>query len=151
MHFLIAASDYVEFEKPTAPVVLALDLRIGDIVRTPPEPGRPVWAAPEPMTDWLPALDALLVANLVRYRAYKTTSLRDLLRVIRNKYNHFRDLPLELQQVLGPVPEGFYAYFRVRFPRLLLCVFEVVKEYFGEEDVFSTYFYKRPVKEKIIT
>jgi hypothetical protein len=47
---------------------------------------------------------------------------------------------------MGPVPEGFYAYFRIRFPRLLLCVFEVVKEYFGDEDVFGVYFYKRPIK-----
>ena len=52
------------------------------------------------------------------------------------------------QQVLGTVPEGFYSYFRVRFPRLLLCVYEVVKEFFGDEDVFGVYFYKRPVKDK---
>jgi len=49
---------------------------------------------------------------------------------------------------MGPVPEGFYAYFRIRFPRLLLCVYEVVKEYFGDEDVFGVYFYKRPFKDK---
>jgi hypothetical protein len=68
MHFLIAASDYVEFEKPTAPVVNALDLRIGEVVRPPPDPMRTQYG--EVMTDWLPALDPLLVANLVRYRQY---------------------------------------------------------------------------------
>lgn len=144
MHFLIAASDYVEFEKPTAPVVIALDQRIGEVVRA----AKTHAFAHDAMTDWLPALDPLLVANLVRYRAYKSTSLRDLLRVIRNKYNHFRDLPPDLQVVLGPIPDGFYGYFRIRFPRLLLCVFEVVREYFGNEDVFGTYFYHRPVKDK---
>ena len=36
------------------------------------------------------------------------TSLRDLLRVIRNKRNHFREMPQSLQQLLVPMPSGFY-------------------------------------------
>ena len=37
-------------------------------------------------------------------------SLRDLLRVIRNKHNHFRELPESLQKKLGSLPEGFLGY-----------------------------------------
>lgn len=57
--------------------------------------------------SWGSALEPEVVANLGRYRKYNTSSLRDLLRVIRNKHNHFREMPAELQQRLGPLPEGF--------------------------------------------
>ena len=48
-----------------------------------------------------------MIANLGKYRKYHGSSLRDLLRVIRNKHNHFREMPPDLQQRLGPLPEGF--------------------------------------------
>ena len=57
--------------------------------------------------DWASALDPEVVANLGKYRKYNTGSLRDLLHVIRNKHNHFREMPSALQQKLGPLPEGF--------------------------------------------
>lgn len=57
--------------------------------------------------DWVTALGPEVVANLGKYRKYNGSSLRDLLRVIRNKHNHFREMPLDLQQKLGPLPEGF--------------------------------------------
>lgn len=56
---------------------------------------------------WTNALDPDVVANLGKYRKYSGSSLRDLLRVIRNKHNHFREMPPGLQQKLGPLPEGF--------------------------------------------
>ena len=58
-------------------------------------------------SDWTAALDPDVVANLGKYRKYNGGSLRDLLRVIRNKHNHFREMPLSLQQKLGALPEGF--------------------------------------------
>ena len=58
-------------------------------------------------TDWTAALEPEVVANLGKYRKYSGSSLRDLLRVVRNKHNHFREMPAELQQKLGPLPEGF--------------------------------------------
>ena len=42
------------------------------------------------------------------YRKYRPASLRDLLRVIRNKHNHFRELPPALAAKLGPLPGGFF-------------------------------------------
>ena len=58
-------------------------------------------------SDWATALGPEVVANLGKYRKYNGSSLRDLLRVIRNKHNHFREMPLDLQHKLGPLPEGF--------------------------------------------
>lgn len=57
--------------------------------------------------NWADALDAEVVANLGKYRKYNGSSLRDLLRVIRNKHNHFREMPSALQEKLGQLPEGF--------------------------------------------
>ena len=57
--------------------------------------------------NWAAGLGPDFLANLGRYRRYNIASLRDLLRVIRNKHNHFWELPEELQQQLGPLPEGF--------------------------------------------
>ena len=39
-------------------------------------------------------------------RKYKFDSFRDLLRAVRNKKNHFLDLPPLLQVVMGPLPDG---------------------------------------------
>lgn len=59
-------------------------------------------------SNWGAALDVELIANLGRYRRYDYTCLRDLLRVVRNKRNHFREMPDSLQQLMGPLPNGFY-------------------------------------------
>ena len=56
---------------------------------------------------WMARFDAELIENLGRYRKYNQGSLRDLLRVIRNKHNHFRELPDSLQAKLGPLPGSF--------------------------------------------
>ena len=70
--------------------------------------------------DWATALDPDVVANLGKYRKYNTSSLRDLLRVIRNKHNHFREMPLALQQKLGPLPEGFLRYTIIQIFTMIL-------------------------------
>jgi hypothetical protein len=57
--------------------------------------------------SWMSRLDPDFLENLGRYRKYRPHSLRDLLRVIRNKHNHFRELPEPLQAKLGPLPDGF--------------------------------------------
>lgn len=43
-----------------------------------------------------------------------------LVRVIRNKAHHYRDLPIELQKELGTPPQAFLNYFLTAFPTLLI-------------------------------
>ncbi|EHA8588292.1 serine/threonine-protein kinase/endoribonuclease IRE1b [Cocos nucifera] len=50
---------------------------------------------------WNEKLDAAFITDMGRYRKYKFDCMRDLLRVIRNKFNHYRELPKELQVDLG--------------------------------------------------
>lgn len=64
--------------------------------------------------NWGAAVDPDLIVNLGKYRRYDYTSLRDLLRVVRNKKNHFREMPESLQRAMGPVPDGYYRHVGVR-------------------------------------
>jgi serine/threonine-protein kinase/endoribonuclease IRE1 len=50
-----------------------------------------------PGTNWATSLEPRLIANLKSYRTYKYGSVRDLLRIVRNKANHFREMPADLQ------------------------------------------------------
>ena len=39
---------------------------------------------------------------------------------VSKQKHHYHELPKEVQETLGEVPEGFVGYFTSRFPRLLL-------------------------------
>ncbi|KAI3434469.1 hypothetical protein D9Q98_002546 [Chlorella vulgaris] len=90
--------------------------------------------------SWAALMDSGLVNNLGKYRKYSYTSLRDLLRVIRNKHNHFRELPIELQKKVGPLPSGFLAYFTSRCPGLLLTCYYFALKWCSHEPVLQPYF-----------
>ncbi|KAL9238083.1 hypothetical protein vseg_012556 [Gypsophila vaccaria] len=89
---------------------------------------------------WDDKLEPSFLSNISRYRRYKYDSVRDMLRVIRNKLNHYRELPSEIQEVLGSVPEGFDNYFTVRFPKLLIEVYGVIYDYCRDEELLGKYF-----------
>lgn len=63
--------------------------------------------------NWGAAVEPGLIVNLGKYRRYDYTSLRDLLRVVRNKKNHFREMPEDLQRAMGPIPDGYYRHVAV--------------------------------------
>ncbi|KAK9055308.1 hypothetical protein SSX86_026390 [Deinandra increscens subsp. villosa] len=89
---------------------------------------------------WDEKLDNTLLSDIGRYRKYKYDSVRDLLRVIRNKLNHYRELPKDIRDVLGAVPTGFESYFSSRFPKLVMEVYKVLQNYCGEEEFLHKYF-----------
>ncbi|XP_054823233.1 serine/threonine-protein kinase/endoribonuclease IRE1a isoform X2 [Prosopis cineraria] len=90
--------------------------------------------------NWDEKMEPTFIANIGRYRRYKYDSVRDLLRVMRNKLNHYRELPQEIQELVGPIPEGFNDYFASRFPRLLIEVYKVMCKYCKAEECFQRYF-----------
>ncbi len=57
------------------------------------------------------------------YRKYDFESVRDLIRVIRNKLNHFHEIPKEVRNHIGKTPEGFIEYCLELFPKLLHFAF----------------------------
>ncbi|XP_067089079.1 serine/threonine-protein kinase/endoribonuclease IRE1 [Osmerus mordax] len=70
--------------------------------------------------DWREHITVPLQTDLRKFRSYKGGSVRDLLRAMRNKKHHYRELPAEVQETLGSIPEDFVSYFTFRFPHLLL-------------------------------
>lgn len=94
---------------------------------------------------WDEKMEATFLNNIGHYRRYKFDSIRDLLRVIRNKLNHYRELPQEIKELLGPVPEGFDSYFSSRFPKLLIEVYNVICRYCKEEKFFRKYINSSPI------
>jgi serine/threonine-protein kinase/endoribonuclease IRE1 len=108
--------------------------------------------------DWSKALDRTLLDNLGKYRKYDGASVRDLLRVLRNKVrllsflfplssspcdqqkHHYQDLPETVRKNLGDLPGGFLSYFTARFPHLLLHVYDTVATHLADEAMFSSTF-----------
>lgn len=85
-------------------------------------------------------METAFINDIGRYRRYRYDSVRDLLRVIRNKLNHYRELSKKIQAILGSVPEGFNSYFSTRFPKLLMEVYPVICGFCEEEETFHKYF-----------
>ncbi|KAJ7638294.1 hypothetical protein FB45DRAFT_902455 [Roridomyces roridus] len=91
--------------------------------------------------DWQSRLDRLFIENLGKFRKYDGRSVQDLLRALRNKKNHYQDLPDNVKRHLGPMPEGFLAYFTRRYPRLFLHVHGVIGDTaLRSESMFRSYF-----------
>lgn len=91
--------------------------------------------------DWHSRLDKIFIENLGKFRKYDGRSVQDLLRALRNKKHHYQDLPDNVKRHLGPMPEGFLAYFTRRFPKLFLHVHGVVGATgLRTESMFRAYF-----------
>lgn len=115
LQFLKDASDLLEFEKPTSSLVLKFEyLALKEKVIH--------------NNDWMALMHENLLVDLHKYRKYNHKKLRDLLRVIRNKAHHYRDLDPVLQEAFGPIPEGYLNYFLSRFPKLFLFTYLFMKE-----------------------
>lgn len=87
--------------------------------------------------SWDTDLDPELVSNVQRFRTYDPSSVRDLLRLIRNKHHHFDELPPELKDSLESKTEGLMVYFEKLFPSLLIHCFRVCREYLPNDDPLS--------------
>eukprot|EP00069_Balaena_mysticetus_P010109 bmy_06544T0 len=79
--------------------------------------------------------------DLRKFRTYKGGSVRDLLRAMRNKKHHYRELPEEVRETLGPLPDGFVRYFTSRFPHLLSHTYRAM-ELCRHERPFQPYYHE---------
>ena len=83
--------------------------------------------------DFLRRLDRKFVDTLGRQRKYTGDRMLDLLRALRNKKNHYADMPEDVQHRVGVLPEGYLRYWTSKFPGLLMACWEVVMD-LGLED-----------------
>ncbi|KAK6624059.1 hypothetical protein RUM44_010917 [Polyplax serrata] len=89
--------------------------------------------------DWRYQIDSEVAMDLRKFRNYHGRRVRDLLRALRNKKHHYRELPEEAQQKLGEVPEKFVSYWISRFPLLLLHTW-VAMQCVKNEPVLCVYY-----------
>ena len=68
-----------------------------------------------------------MVLDLRKFRTYNGVSVRDLLRAIRNKKHHYRELTDIVKHSLGPLPDDFVEYFTSRFPKLVLHTYGAMR------------------------
>ncbi|XP_040829651.1 serine/threonine-protein kinase/endoribonuclease IRE2 [Ochotona curzoniae] len=123
LQFFQDVSDWLEKESEQGPLVAALEAGGCAVVRH----------------NWHGHISVPLQTDLRRFRSYKGTSVRDLLRAMRNKKHHYRELPAEVQQTLGQVPDSFVQYFTSRFPRLLLHTHRAMRSC-ASQSLFSPYY-----------
>ena len=123
LQFFQDLSDRIEKEPLDSDVVLSLERGGFDVVKG----------------DWRRYLTMELQTDLRKFRAYKGSSVRDLLRALRNKRHHYRELPEDVQASLGDIPDGFVSYFTSRFPRLLYHAYIAMQAY-KYEPIFRCYY-----------
>ncbi|XP_045704756.1 serine/threonine-protein kinase/endoribonuclease IRE2 isoform X4 [Phyllostomus hastatus] len=123
LQFFQDVSDWLEKESEQGPLVMALEAGGSIVVRG----------------NWHKHISVPLQSDLRRFRSYKGTSVRDLLRAMRNKKHHYRELPSEVRQALGDVPDNFVQYFTDRFPQLLLHTHHAMRSC-ASESLFLPYY-----------
>ncbi|VDK83304.1 unnamed protein product [Litomosoides sigmodontis] len=89
--------------------------------------------------NWHLSICPVLAADLRKFRTYKGTKVRDLLRAMRNKKHHYQELPKEVQQTLGQIPDQFVTYFTDRFPQLLQHTYDAMS-CCANEHAFTKYY-----------
>ncbi|KAK7794108.1 hypothetical protein R5R35_012602 [Gryllus longicercus] len=91
--------------------------------------------------DWRNHIDEEVAQDLRKYRNYTGTNIRDLLRALRNKKHHYRELSMEVQSRLGDIPEKFVEYWTFRFPLLLMHTWHSM-QCVKQEAVFCGYYHE---------
>ncbi|XP_033117781.1 serine/threonine-protein kinase/endoribonuclease ire-1-like [Anneissia japonica] len=124
LRFFQDVSDRIEKESVDCPLLVCLESNTSVVLKG----------------DWRQNITVELQTDLRKFRSYKGTSIRDLLRAMRNKKHHYRELPEEVKETLGTIPDQFVQYFTSRFPRLLLHVYRVM-EICRFESIFQKYYF----------
>lgn len=117
LDFLCHVSDGFEFEPrdPPSEALLQLESHAPEILA-------------EAGGDFLRALPREFRETLGKQRKYTGGRVLDLLRALRNKKNHYEDMPETLKEKIGGLPAGYLAYWTCRFPALLMVCQRVVLE-----------------------
>ena len=117
LDFLRHVSDAFEFEPrdPPSPALETLESYAPTVLA-------------EAGGDFLRALPKDFVATLGKQRKYNGGKILDLLRALRNKKNHYEDMPEGIKKRVGPLPGGYLGFWTREFPRLLLSCQGAIRE-----------------------
>ena len=79
-------------------------------------------------TSWDTKLDPGFFSHVIKFRKYDPYSVRDCLRLIRNRCHHFDELPSDLKERICPNQEEMMKYFESLFPNLLMHCYNTCRE-----------------------
>ena len=85
-------------------------------------------------TSWESQLHGDLVSNVQRFRTYDSSSVKDLLRLIRNKHHHFDELPENLRREMATNTAGLLRYFEGRYPQLVIHCYSACRQHLKMDD-----------------
>ena len=80
-------------------------------------------------TAWDTKLDPRLCTHVAKYRKYDSSSVKDCLRLLRNRNHHFDELPADLKAEICSNQEELIEYFESLFPLLLMHCYNTCREY----------------------
>ncbi|KAK0161952.1 hypothetical protein PV327_008347 [Microctonus hyperodae] len=132
LNFFQDVSDRVEKDEQDSLALMALEAGGSQVVQN----------------DWRLCIDLEVANDLRKYRSYRGESVRDLLRALRNKKHHYRELTPEAQASLGEIPGKFTEYWLSRFPHLLShswCAIQrfrrepTLQDYYHSDYEFTTF------------
>ena len=130
LDFLCSVSDAFEFEQ-----------------REPPSPALQFLEALAPIllkdhgNDFLKPLPQAFKDTLGKQRKYVGSRMLDLLRALRNKKNHYEDMPDGVKKMVGPLPEGYLGFWTRKFPGLLMGCHAAVKSVgWAQRDRFRAFY-----------
>lgn len=96
--FLQEVSDRVDKEEEGSVVLVSLERKGGEVISG----------------DWQERLEPAVREDLRLHRSYRGRSVRDLMRAIRNKKHHYRELTEEARALYGQMPGEFCDYWTSR-------------------------------------
>lgn len=115
LDFLCHVSDQFEFE-PRDPPSAALGVLESHATLILEDSGH----------DFLRVLPKEFRDTLGKQRKYQGNKMLDLLRALRNKKNHYEDMPESVKEKVGPLPAGYLGFWTRRFPSLLMGCHAVI-------------------------
>lgn len=96
--------------------------------------------------DWTKNLDKKILADVGKqFKDHDKEKVTDLLGYIRYKWVHSEEWGSNTKKIFGDSDLSYYTYWNNLFPKLLLHVYEVIRELYREKEPFLKYF---PVTQK---
>ncbi|KAM6552557.1 hypothetical protein CsatB_013319 [Cannabis sativa] len=93
-------------------------------------------------TTWDQFIDEAIISHMTHFSQYDFTSVRSLIRFIRNLCIHYKQRPKYIKDLIGVRNRNdlYDNYFTIIFPKLFMKVYEAIYIYCRGEEDFEEYF-----------
>lgn len=97
--------------------------------------------------DWTKNLNKKIMTDVIKqFKDHNKEKITDLLGYIRYKWVHSVEWSSSMKKIFGDSDLTYFNYWNNQFPKLMLHVYEVIRELYREKEPFLKYF---PVTQRI--